>query len=286
MIFTTVKEKAYAKINLALNVCGIKDGYHLLDGVMTTVDLYDTLHVSKRKDKLITVRAFGRTEYLSEFVPEKDNAYKAAKSFMEKYNTFGADISIQKRIPLSGGMGGSSADASAVLRAMKKLYKVQDDLSDLANTLGSDTAYLLNGGFARISGRGEIIQKLDVKTKLNFVAVYPNVGVNTAECFKTFDSCDFSGEVSNVDSLIDGLKKAENYSWCKECKNALYPSAAKLSQNVKSAYESVLSLSPLAAFMTGSGACVVGLFETKELCSWAADKLKQTEYEVFLLSSV
>lgn len=282
-----VKENAYAKINLSLNVTGVADGYHLLDSVVTTVDLFDTVRVKKRRDKKITLSVSGRSEYVGQFIPERDNAYKAALLFSEKYGTDGADISVVKRIPLSGGMGGSSADASAVLRAMKKLYRIDCDLNGIASLLGSDVAYMSEGGFARISGRGEIIQPLGVDKILHAAVVYPLKGVFTGECFKRFDEISSSGSVADNERLIEWLKNdGEDFGGVCECKNALFSAAADILPEIAEAERAIKKLSPLACFMTGSGSCVCGLYQTRELCDWAAEKLDKLGYESFAVSSV
>ena len=140
--------KAYAKINLSLNVYQSENGYHALDSVVTTIDLYDTITVSKRKDDKMNVVMRGIGE---EFLyGENNNAYKAAKLFQQTFATKGADITVIKNIPISGGLGGSSADVAGVLKALKKLYAVEEDVKPLADKLGSDSGYLLTGGFARL----------------------------------------------------------------------------------------------------------------------------------------
>ena len=103
-----IRNKAYAKINLSLNVYNTENGYHNLDSVVCTVNLYDEITVSKRKDDKINLimRGIGE-DVLSN---TNNNAYKAAQLFKETFNTKGMDIKIIKNIPLAGGLGGSSAD--------------------------------------------------------------------------------------------------------------------------------------------------------------------------------
>lgn len=288
------KEKAYAKLNLALKVGNKSDGYHELDSVVVTVDLYDTVTVETRRDDKIKLTPSGRREYVYNCSPLRDNAYKAAALFAEKYKTGGVNIYVHKAIPLGGGMGGSSADAAAVLKAMAKLYKVDDDLAPLANALGSDTAYLLDGGFARLKGRGEIIEKIDSKRLLHFVVVYSDNGVDTTECFAEFDKLSqpslFSD--SEIDAFAEFLEKSEleDYSVFKQglaaCKNDLYKAACGLSPEVEKAFMAIEDLSPAAVFMTGSGSTVCGIFQEEPLARWAVDKLKRKGFSCEYLYSV
>ncbi len=279
-----VTKKGYAKINLCLNV-GAKTeyGFHELDSLVVTVDLYDKVTLVKRRDKKITLHLSGTNkEYVYNCIPQKDNAYRAVEAYMQKYNTNGADIYLQKNIPLSSGMGGSSACASATLLAMEELYKMNADLVELANALGSDTAYLLKGGWARLRGRGDKVEYLPLKNKLEFAVIYSEGGVDTAECFKRFDAYRKSEKISaNVDGLIASLNGEELlYS---ECKNALQPYACEINPNVKRALEFANSLSPKAVFMTGSGASVVMLFDYGGLSHWAVDKARQAGFEADIL---
>ena len=114
----TVRVKAYAKINLTLSVTGVKDGYHMLDSIVTSVDLYDAVKVKKRRDGLVSVTMRGCG---SENIPfGSNNAVKAAQAFIEKYSTRGADITVNKNIPVGAGLGGSSADRSEERRVGKE----------------------------------------------------------------------------------------------------------------------------------------------------------------------
>lgn len=294
-----VSEKANAKINLALKVCGISGAYHELDSVMVTVDLFDRLLVRSRRDKKVTLKTHGLSlKQYETYAPEKDNAFKAAKLYCEKTGSFGADITLYKNVPISSGMGGSSTDAAAVLRAMERIYKKEADLTVLANELGSDTAYLLKGGACRIRGRGEVIDSFNLKNEIWFSVAFASRGVDTGECFKTFDSlCKLSrnplekNQNSNVESvdnrpieaLIESLERGEpDYSLIF---NDLYPAAKSLCEEVGFALEAYKSLSPKAAAMSGSGSAVFAIFETRELCDWATEKMKKLGFKATTLKT-
>lgn len=277
------KEKAYAKINLALYVGKRADGFHPIDSVVASVDLYDDVTVVTRYDDQINLKPSGIREYIYGFGYDNDNAYKAAALFKEKYNTKGVDIYIRKAIPLSGGMGGSSADAAAVLRAMAKLYNVDDDLSPLAARLGSDTPYMLSGGFARLGGRGEIITPLDCSRRLHIVAVYPDSGVNTSACFEEFDELELpTTDGAMLDGLVRFLSSEDDEDYAAGlagCINDLYPAACSVNSDVKDAFEAIKSLSPSVTFMTGSGSTVCGIYPDEMLARWAVDKLKKSGFD-------
>ena len=272
------KVKAYAKVNLTLNITGAEGGFHNIESVVTTVDIYDTASVSSRRDDKIVLTMRG-VPWDKEIPQEKNNAYKAAKLFAETFKTGGVNVEIIKRIPLAGGLGGSSADAAGVLVAMKKHYGIDEDIKPLADHLGSDTGYLTLGGFAVISGRGERAEKIESETKLHFVLLYSSSGVNTAECYKKFDERGEEGILSDTAAAVNALATDDADSLYKCVGNALYSSAAALNPEVEKNLNEIRSLSPKAAGMTGSGSTVFGIFETEELCRWAADKLKKKDID-------
>lgn len=280
----TVREKAYAKVNLCLKILGARRGYHEIDTLVATVNIFDSLTVTKRKDDKIVVRTGGGFYKL----PDKEqdnNAYKAAELFRSTFNTKGVDIVINKRIPVAGGLGGSSADIAATLRAMKKLFDVDCDLKPLADSLGSDSGYMLTGGFARLCGRGEIVNFLPLNdVKLHLLIATPKTGVNTSACYAKYDELKIDDNNFSVDQTIKNLseaifKKEDFY-------NALYAPAKMINPEIERVYGLIERLSPSATFMSGSGSSVVGIFQTKELCEWAKDKLKRENLTIHVTETL
>lgn len=268
----SVRTKAYAKINLTLFVTGEGGGYHELDSLVTSVDIFDAITVKKRKDRLVTVTMHGLG---SESIPyEKNNAARAAELFIEKFNTCGADITVYKNIPFGAGLGGSSADAAGVLNALASLYKI-DDLATLkliADMTGSDTRYMLSGGWARLFGRGDIVKPIESNLKLNVLLLVPDTKVSTPQCFKTFDEIGVVG--GNSDEAERAIKE-EDLNGLSSClKNALMPAAVSLSEEINESIEQLKEFAPLAVNMTGSGSGVYALFENKEMCAYAKSRYR------------
>ncbi|MCI8734620.1 MAG: 4-(cytidine 5'-diphospho)-2-C-methyl-D-erythritol kinase [Clostridia bacterium] len=264
--------KAYAKLNLALAVTGAENGYHNIDSIVCTVDLYDLIKLVKRKDGAVNVRMCGMG--LEALPPEKNNAYKAAQAYIKTFGTSGADISVYKNIPVGAGMGGSSADASGVLRGMSKLYGSGSErqLKEIADSLGSDTGYLMTGGFARLTGRGEKVRSLDVNGKLNFLMLLPEGGVSTSKCYSLYDGMPVKnlGADEAEKALLSGNLQGLGNALC----NGLYAPAAKLNPDVEKAFEELKAFSPLGVNMTGSGSGVYALFENAEFCAWAKSRYR------------
>ncbi len=267
----SVRIKSYAKLNLTLNITGVKDGFHLLDSIVTSVDLYDLVVLKKRRDKLVSVFMHGCGSESIAF--EDNNAVKAAELFINNYGTDGADITIYKNIPMGLGAGGSSADSAGVLNGLSKLYGICDPigLKLLADKTGSDTRYMLSGGYARLSGRGNEVKPVDSALKLDFLLLAPKERISTAQCFKTFDETgDFCGCGSQ--QTEEALKRNDKYSL--SLNNALASAAKKLSKDIQTAYDELSAFDPLAVNMTGSGSGVYAVFENAEYCAYALSRYR------------
>ncbi len=266
----SVRVKAYAKLNLTLAITGAENGYHNLDSLVCTVDLFDLIKLKKRKDNLVTVEMHGQgTETLAY---EDNNAVKAAEAYVKAFGTCGADIKIFKNIPVGAGMGGSSADISGVLRGMAMLYGKggKGQIKELADSLGSDTGYLLTGGYARLTGRGEKVERIKSNLRLNFLLLLPSGGVSTAQCYRLYD--DLPKTVKSCQPAVGALLKGDAVGLGRNLFNALYAPAAKLNGGVETAFKELESFAPLGVNMTGSGSGVYALFDSPEMCAYAKSR--------------
>ena len=265
--------KSYAKLNLTLDIKGAEGGYHILDSIVTTIDLSDTIHLKKRKDSLVTVAMHGRG---SESLPyESNNAVIAAQRYIDKFGCHGVDITIYKNIPVGAGLGGSSADAAGVLRGMSKLYGFgsERELKELADSLGSDSGYLLTGGFARLHGRGDIIEKLEYHHRLHFLVLVPPQGVSTPECYSMYDKLSVQ-PANTTQAAVGALESNDIHALGRAMNNDLYAPAALINPDVRTACEELLEFSPLGVTVTGAGSAVFALFENAEFCTWAQSRYR------------
>ena len=270
-----VKIKSYAKINLTLEIVGQQDGYHMLDSLVSSVDLYDYIVLKKRKGTLSSITMHGQGS--ENIPPEQNNALKAAELFSKKFGVDGAHITVYKNIPIGAGLGGSSADVAGVLNGMAKLYKIDDisAIETLADELGSDTRYMLQGGFARMRGRGNQVEKLPVSPKLHFLLLTPKSSVSSGACYREYDNHPPQKTVENAtDNLLACLRENRVQDMGRYLTNDLYLPATRLNGDVENAMQTALSFSPIGAVMTGSGSGVLALFEYKELCEWAKSRVK------------
>lgn len=245
--------KVYAKINLSLNVFEVNNGLHNLDSVVTSIDIYDKIILRKRSDNQI--------KFKCKKLCFNNTATKACQMFMKRFNTGGVDISIKKKIPFMCGVGGSSADASAVLVGMSKLFEINENLNELALNIGSDVPYMLSGGFARISGHGENVDFFDSST-FKVLLIIPDGGVSTKECFLKFDMVGCEKEANN-DQLIEDLTKLRLSRVPNNCINMLQKAACVLNKNVDEVFNALNSfeVKPQGKFLTGSGSGIVVIDE-------------------------
>lgn len=263
-----VKVKIPAKINLTLDIEGAKDGYHLIESLVASVDVYDTVTVKARKENVISL-TFGGVRV---GVREKNSgAYFAAEKFRREFGGGGADIRIEREIPVAAGLGSSSADIAGVLLALAKLYGINRDLTYIANALGSDVSYMLKGGFAVMKGRGEKVESVGgVKRAFYLVIVTATGGVSTAESYKGFDRI---GKLypKNTSAAVSLLKEDDAENLFKVLKNDLYESSASILPEIQ---ETVSRLKQYgAALMTGSGSAVYGIYKTKKERDYAYKSL-------------
>ncbi len=270
----TFTVKAYGKINIALKVFKKQGDYHPLDSVCVTVKKYDKITIQKRKDDKILLTFYGKYAE-KQYIQEQTNAYKACKAFIDKYSTCGVNIDIERNIPSGSGMGGSSCDIAGTLNCLKALFKINDDASDIATTLGSDSTYLLQGGFARLKGRGEQVTYYDTDLKYYVILIYAKSGVNTKDCFLAFDQIGETDENIDVDKVEKAILNGDFDLLSKHGGNSLLKPAISLNKEIEENLLELKKLSPSCYGMTGSGSTVFALYDSYEMASWAYSHLKK-----------
>lgn len=263
--------KAPAKINFTLDILGVKEGFHQLNSLVASISLWDKVILKKRQDKRVSIAVDGVDLLIP---PQENNAYKTAVRFMEEFDVNGVDIILKKAIPIGGGLGGSSADISAVVKGMQKLYNVEKDVFPLLNKLGSDTSYMYNGGWATISGKGEKITPVKFKGKFYLLLLMAEQSVTAGACYKEFDNQNKIYPQS-TDKAVELLEQNKGEEFLSYLKNDLYPPAKALLPEIEKNY---LALSKVGkAIMTGSGSVTVGVYLTK--CQ--RDKAYKELYPIF-----
>lgn len=268
-----VTVKAYAKINLTLDVKELKNNFHPIRSIVSSVGIFDKITLVKRKDKKIKLTTSGINPGCSK---TQNNAYKTAELFMKTFSTNGVNIYLKKQIPVGAGLGGSSADVAGVLIGMKKLFGLDVDLEPLANVLGSDCNYMLRGGYAYLSGRGEKVRPLLVRKRFPVVIITSSEAVSSKKCYKAFDE---RGKVSKECSGV-ALKFLENEDYAgffAVMKNDLYKSALTFCPSMKDNLTALKESGASVAIMTGSGSAVYGIYKNGFAQGRAYKKLKKKQ---------
>lgn len=250
--------KAYAKINLALNVYDRKeDGYHNIDMVTIPLDLHDIIELEllpKGYESYIT------SDDDSLPTDESNLSNKAFRKMKEKFHIDkNVLIHIYKRIPMCAGLGGGSADAAAVINATLKAIKLkpsQDDLISLASSIGADVSFCLYNKPARCRGIGEKLDFITLKKRYHVLLIKPNEGVSTALAYQTFDELETKPQLSNIERLIEGLKIGDEKIIAEEMKNSLQECAIKIVPEIKNIIDTLKKDGFPLTMMSGSGSTV------------------------------
>ncbi len=271
-----IKLKAYGKINLGLDVlCKRDDGYHDLDMIMQSVDLCDSITITKNKTGEISV------ESDTSKIPndESNLAYKAALLLKDEFDIKkGVDIQIEKNIPISGGMAGGSTDCAAVLKGMNKLFKLklsEQELMDRGVKLGADVPYCIMGKTARAQGIGEVLTPIPNKLKGYIVLAKPPISVSTGFVYGRIDEVDVKKK-PDTEAMIEAIKKNDLEGLADSICNVLEEVTIPDYPMVQEIKDKMMAHGALNAMMTGSGPTVFGLFDDKKKATEAVDGLKES----------
>lgn len=270
----TTTEKAYAKLNISLDVTEKRaDGFHEMVMVNQSVSLADDVTVTLTDDG--AVRA--RTSF--SFIPgdERNLAVKAAMRYLKEIGdtTTGARIEIEKRIPVGAGMGGGSADAAAVLRAMNALFDHRLSgarLLEISGDVGSDVPFCVMGGTALAEGRGERLTPLPPLPECALVILKPEFAISTPELFKKLDMLRTHHHPDTA-GIIAALNAGELLPVCRRMFNVFEGVDDRRMRDETELKNALLDEGALGAVMTGTGSAVFGIFAREQDAARAAEKL-------------
>ena len=284
---TTLYEGAYAKLNLTLDVLGKReDGYHDLRSVMQTISIRDDVEIdigTGKPWKLLCT---------DESIPtdERNLAWKAAKVYCDAMHKDpgGLEIRILKRIPSGAGMGGGSADAAAVLRALNRYYDNPLSifaLAELGAQVGSDVPFCTLCGTAMVEGRGERLRKLPDIPDCIFVVVKPEFSVSTPELYQKIDEVAIANRPDNKameSALLAGdLLKVSNLL----C-NVFDPVVTEEHLELNYIKSLMYNYGAAGYQMTGSGSAVFAVVSEFEIAAVLCNMLKENYPKVYIAKPV
>ncbi len=288
-----ITRKAYAKINLGLDVLGRREnGYHDVRMVMQTVGICDKLTFTERQDNeiRITVRlSSGQTEGLA--CDEHNLVYKAAKLLMQECSVIrGVDVELEKNIPIAAGMAGGSTDAAATLLGLNELYDLRmskEQLCKLGVCIGADVPYCIVGGTVLAEGIGEILTGIAPAPQCKLLVVKPAVSVSTAFVYTHLDEL-VNYPHPDINALMACIRAQDVAGMARQLGNVLETVTIPSYPVIQEIKDEMLAHGALGALMSGSGPTVYGIFETEEQLQAAYEKLgaKEGVSQIFMTGLV
>ncbi len=268
------EEKAYAKINIGLDVLGRReDGYHELKMVMQTIDLCDDVLLSWEEggtDREIRILCD------TPGVPcdRRNLAYRAAEAFFsccsEKEGLLfpgRLEIRLIKRIPAAAGLAGGSSDAAAVLRGLDRMLGIcfgEAELRRIALPLGADIPYCVSGGTSLAEGIGEVLTPLPSLPDCGIVLVKPPFDCSTAEIYGTLH-VDSLGPADHpdMDRVVQAIRNGSVREAAEHMGNILELPALRMHPEIGTIRQALRREGAAGASMSGSGSAVFGIFEDR-----------------------
>ena len=275
-----VREKAYAKLNLFLNVVNKRnDGYHNLEMIMAPLVLHDAL--SFKPNDVNVIRIISDKKITKNV--RQNIIYKVAKELKRLYKiTTGVDITVKKVIPMGAGLAGGSADAAATLRGLNRLWNLKlslEELAQIGKKFGADIPFCIYNKLAVVKGVGDELIFLEKEIKFQVLIVYPNIELSTKKVFQTLRKDELN--LGNLYPAIEGLHSNNINLLGKAMYNSLEKSAFRLENRVKKLKETLIELGNNAVLMSGSGSSVFVLNSSKSTIKETEKAVNKT-YQTFL----
>lgn len=282
-----MKTKAYAKINITLDIPKIRDdGYHELCSVFSTVSLYDELDITvsdtnEENEILLTCN--------EPTVPcdNKNLCWKAVEAFTEKYGIKNKKICIHliKNIPSGAGLGGGSSDCAETLKVLNKLLEINvsdEELEQIGVKLGADVPFFIKGGTQLAEGIGEKLTQLSIDyPEVHLVIIKPKAELLTKNIYKIFDGLPKEKlPKASTEIFLNEIAKG-NVNAFKLTTNMLEPAAKTLCYEVGEAENILLENGAISAMMTGSGSAVFGIFTNVNKAAEALEAAKNNNKIIF-----
>lgn len=272
-----VRQRAYAKINLGLDVLRRRpDGYHEVKMIMQTVDICDDLTFERREEPGIELRIDGAD------LPADENnlVYRAAALLLEKRQPrAGVSITLKKRIPIAAGMAGGSADAAAAMRGMNALFEMGysvEGLKELGATLGADIPYCIQGGTMLSEGIGEILTPLSDPPACHLVIAKPAIDVSTAFVYGHLQADRLSFH-PDIDGMAAALAAGDLKGITDRMGNVLETVTVKEYPVIDKLKQLMCGLGAENALMSGSGPTVFGICRERGTAEKIAAAIEREE---------
>ncbi len=282
----SIELKSRAKINLSIDVLGKReDGYHLVEMIMQTIDLYDIIKIKELKCNEIIIKSN------SSDIPLDENniVYKAAKLIKETFNiNKGIEIFIDKYIPIAAGMAGGSSNAAAVLVGLNKLWNLQlseEELKSLGFKLGADVPFCIVGNAALAEGVGEELTYIKGLSKdVSILVCKPELFVSTKDVYGGLDLNNLKQRPNNK-LLIEYLKDDNIEGVSNNMVNVLETVTSKMHEEINDIEKIMNENKALGSMMSGSGPTVFGIYKNIEDALKGKKELLKKYKQVYVVNS-
>ena len=282
----SIQLKSRAKINLSIDVLGKReDGYHLVEMIMQTIDLYDIIKIKNIDSNNIIIKSNSSNIPLN----ENNIVYKAVDLSRTQLNiNKGVEIFIEKNIPIAAGMAGGSSNAAAVLVGLNKLWDLslsEEKLQKLGFKLGADVPFCISGKAALAQGVGEELTYIKGLPKDTSILVCkPNLFVSTKKVYEGLDLKNIKNRPDN-NYLIECLSKKNIKSVAENMVNVLETVTSKEHQEIEDIERIMMNHNALGSMMSGSGPTVFGLFENEAEALKGKEELLKKYTQVYVVNS-
>ena len=267
--------KAYAKINLGLDVVGrLENGYHQVRMIMQTVGIYDRLTFAAGESGIRIVTDSG------ELPTGPDNLiYRAAVLLLETCGVeAGVDIRLEKHIPIAAGMAGGSSDAAATPQGLNDLFALgltQERLRQLGVRIGADVPYCIMGGTALAEGIGEVLTPLPPAPRCTVLVAKPDLQVSTKYVYEHLDAGE-SWQHPDIDGMRSAIESGSLPGVVSRLGNVLETVTAGAYPVIGQIKREMLTRGAMGSLMSGSGPTVFGIYGNREQARDARSRLEET----------
>ena len=266
----SIKLRSNAKINLALSINYKRsDEFHDISTIMQEIDLHDTIELSKNQSNQINIISRG----IKAPEDETNLCYIAANLFfLENKINRGVDIILNKNIPVGGGLGGGSSNASSVIKGLSQLFNISIDskiFNKLSSKIGADVPFFYNGGMQYATGIGDQLKSLPpLLDKYYFLLIFPEISISTPWAYKEYKN--YLENQSNESNFVPLSDKVDFSLWRNDFEKVVlstYPEIKQIKNDLQNSQS-------LFAALSGSGSTMFGVYDNLELATKACSLFK------------
>ncbi|RDY22999.1 4-(cytidine 5'-diphospho)-2-C-methyl-D-erythritol kinase [Romboutsia maritimum] len=282
----SIELKSRAKINLSIDVLGKRqDGYHLVEMIMQTVDLYDFIKIKELESEDVVIKSNSVDIPLN----EENIVFKAINLLKNKFNiNKGVEVFIQKNIPIAAGMAGGSSNAAAILVGLNKIWNLglsELELQKIGLNLGADVPFCISGKAALAQGIGEKLTPIiGLPEETSILICKPDLFISTKKVYESLDLDNIQYRPDNK-YLLEMLKNKDVKSVAKHMVNVLESVTIKNNREIDEIKKIMMENNALGSMMSGSGPTVFGLYDNRDDALKGKKELLKKYNQVYVVSS-